>query len=60
MPKRIKAEPTRELCGGICDMTLRRWMDLRGFPRPIYIGRVRYWREDEVAEWLEAQADNAA
>ena len=60
MSKRIKAETVRENCGGICDMTLRRWMKGRDFPKPIYIGRVRYWREDDVNDWLESQPQEAA
>lgn len=57
--KRIKAEPVRELCGDICDMTLRRWMKFRSFPAPIYIGRQRYWREDDVVSWLDGQSEVA-
>ena len=57
--KRIKAEPVREMCGDICDMTLRRWVETREFPKPIYIGRQRYWREDEVVAWLETQSETA-
>ena len=58
--KRITAAAVRELCGGISDMTLWRWLDRLGFPRPTYIARRRYWREDEVVAWLEAQASEAA
>jgi predicted DNA-binding transcriptional regulator AlpA len=25
------------------------------FPRPIVIGRLRYWRERDVLEWLDRQ-----
>lgn len=55
--KRINAQETRALCGGISDMTLWRWMNSADldFPRPSYIGRRRYWREAEVIAWLEAQ-----
>ena len=35
--KRITAAAVRELCGGISDMTLWRWLDRLGFPRPTYI-----------------------
>jgi len=55
--KRISANAVRELCGGISDMSLWRWLhdDDLNFPRPIYIARRRYWKEAEVIGWLEAQ-----
>ncbi|MFC3118185.1 helix-turn-helix transcriptional regulator [Jhaorihella thermophila] len=55
--KRIPAADVRQLCGGVSDMTLWRWLhhDDLNFPRPIYIGRRRYWREADVIAWLEAQ-----
>ncbi|EEX10095.1 conserved domain protein [Ruegeria lacuscaerulensis ITI-1157] len=38
-------------------MTLHRWLNNPelNFPRPIYIGRRRYWREAEVVAWLDAR-----
>lgn len=38
---------------GISDMTLWRWLaDARiAFPRPIYIGRRRYWRLADLTAW---------
>lgn len=55
--RRIQAAQVREMCGGISDMTLWRWLDDAelNFPRPIYIGRRRYWREAEIIAWLEAR-----
>ncbi|MEY8842220.1 helix-turn-helix transcriptional regulator, partial [Cribrihabitans sp. XS_ASV171] len=55
--KRIQASEVRDLCGGISDMTLWRWLDdaKLDFPRPIYIARRRYWREADVIAWLEAR-----
>jgi predicted DNA-binding transcriptional regulator AlpA len=53
--KRIQAANTRSLCGGISDMTLWRWINERDFPKPIYIGNRRYWKESDVLAWLEAQ-----
>ena len=53
--KRIQAAQVREICGGISDMTLWRWLNERDFPPPIYIARRRYWREADVLAWLEAQ-----
>ena len=55
--KRITASAVCALCGGISDMTLWRWLDNSemNFPRPIYIGRRRYWREVEIYDWLNKQ-----
>jgi len=55
--RRIQAAPVRQMCGGISDMTLWRWLDNPelDFPRPVYIGRRRFWREAEIIAWLEAR-----
>lgn len=60
--KLIPAATVRELCGGVSDMTLWRWLDSSSlaFPRPIYISRRRYWRQADVLAWVEAQAEAAA
>lgn len=61
--KLIPATPLREtLLGGVSDMTLHRWLHREDldFPKPIYIGRRRYWRESEVLAWLDAQAEKGA
>lgn len=45
---------TRYRCSA---MTVYRWVknpDL-DFPKPIYLGRVRYWDADEIAEWEAKQ-----
>jgi predicted DNA-binding transcriptional regulator AlpA len=37
----------------VTPMTLWRWLrdpDMR-FPRPTYLGRLRFWRIDELAAW---------
>jgi predicted DNA-binding transcriptional regulator AlpA len=60
--KLISAAAVRDLCGGVSDMTIWRWLndpDL-DFPKPVYIGRRRYWREADMAGWLKARADEAA
>jgi len=38
---------------GVSDMTLWRWMKDRelNFPRPVYIGRFRYWKVAELEVW---------
>ena len=27
------------------------------FPKPIYIGRIRYWKKSEIVAWLESQTE---
>ena len=48
--RRIQSAVVRGLCGGIADMTLYRWLadPEKGFPKPIYIGRRRFWVEAEI------------
>ncbi|WP_295047466.1 hypothetical protein [uncultured Paracoccus sp.] len=59
--RRIPANVVRDLCGGISDMTLARWLadPAKAFPRPAYIGRRRFWREAEILDWLEARTEVA-
>jgi predicted DNA-binding transcriptional regulator AlpA len=56
-PRLIKAETVRELCGGVSDMTIWRWMadPALNFPKPIKVRIRRYWRESEVYAWLGRQ-----
>lgn len=57
-PQLIQAVPMRaNLLGGISDMTLHRWLNnpALGFPRPIKINNLRYWRVADVLEWLESR-----
>lgn len=55
--KLISASAVREICGGISDMSLWRWLqdDALAFPRPIYIQKRRFWREAEILSWLDAR-----
>lgn len=59
--RRIPANVVRDLCGGISDMTLARWLTdpAKAFPRPAYLGRRRFWREAEILDWLEARTEVA-
>jgi len=54
----LSAAVVRHVCGGISDMTLWRWLNdpELGFPKPVYIGKRRYWQEAELEEWLAARA----
>ena len=53
--KLIKAATVRELCGGVSDMSLWRWLNdpALNFPKPVRIQSKRYWRENEIAAWLQ-------
>jgi len=55
--KLISAATVRDLCGGVSDMTLWRWLNDRdmNFPELVYIQKRRYWREAELGAWIEAQ-----
>ncbi len=55
----LPARKVREVCGGVSDMTLYRWLkrDDLDFPRPVYICRRRYWLRDRIEAWLARQED---
>lgn len=55
--RRINQKSVRDLCGGISYMTLWRWLNdpAMGFPRPVIIGRLRYWREADIVAWLASR-----
>lgn len=57
--KLISANAVRDLCGGVSDMTLWRWLNHPEleFPKPIYIGTRRYWRELDLAAWMKARSE---
>lgn len=59
--KRIQAAALRELCGGVSDMWLwRRLARDSTFPRPIYIGGRRFWKQSEILNWLDEQSNKNA
>ena len=53
----ITAAAVRDLCGGVSEMSLWRWLqdDAMAFPKPVVIARRRYWREAEVLAWVDAR-----
>ena len=59
--KLITSATVREICGGISDMSLWRWLNdpKMGFPKPIVIQRRRYWREADVMSWIGERATAA-
>lgn len=53
--KLINSAAVRDICGGISDMSLWRWLNdpKMKFPKPVVIQRRRYWREADVMQWIE-------
>jgi predicted DNA-binding transcriptional regulator AlpA len=47
---------------GVTPMSLHRWLrdEKLNFPRPLYIGRFRYWNRDALADWERARASKKA
>lgn len=60
--KLITAAAVRKALGGVSDMTVWRWLNdpALNFPKPIRIQKRRYWRESDVAVWLDARETKAA
>ena len=59
--KLIPSTTVREICGGISDMTLWRWLNAPklGFPKPVVIQRRRYWREIDIMKWIGERTTTA-
>lgn len=57
--RRIPVGEVRNLCGGVHAMTIWRWLadPKMDFPRPIYIGPRRYWKEADILAWLESRQE---
>jgi predicted DNA-binding transcriptional regulator AlpA len=47
---------------GVTSMTLHRWLrdDRLGFPKPMLIGRMRFWRLADLEAWEAARAATAS
>jgi predicted DNA-binding transcriptional regulator AlpA len=45
----------------VSGMTIYRWLHNveLGFPRPLYIGRFRFWRVDDLVAWERARPQSA-
>ena len=50
----IDAAELRRMCGGISDMTARRWIARGILPEPQHIERRRFWRRAKVLAALDA------
>lgn len=58
----LRAGPFKTLLGGVSDMFIcRRLKDDPDFPKPLYIGGLRYWRHSEAVRYIESRPrENAA
>ena len=61
-PTLVPAAQVRQRYGGVSTMWLERRLKNpeSGFPKPIYIGRRRYWRLEELVAWERSLASEAA
>lgn len=55
-PLMTSAEAKR-LAGGVCDMTIYRWIKAGVIPPPLKIRGRNYWRRGEFVRSLESAAD---
>lgn len=53
-PRYLSSGQLRDMIGGVSEMTIWRWStdESISFPRPVRIGRRRFWRADEVEKWM--------
>jgi predicted DNA-binding transcriptional regulator AlpA len=50
-PEFLTAAQLMARYGGVSHMWLVRRMAKDGFPKPIYFGRLRFWRRAEIEQW---------
>lgn len=57
MKNLLSANAVRTMCGDVSDMTIWRWLHdpALNFPKPLYISKRRYWREDDILEWINSR-----
>ena len=44
---------------GVAARTVQRWIRLGQFPRPIRMGRKRFWIPKQLREWMERRGEEA-
>jgi predicted DNA-binding transcriptional regulator AlpA len=56
-PSLVQADVLKALLGGVSDMWL--WRRLRDgtLPKPLLISNRRFWRRDEIADYINRQSD---
>ena len=55
----LRAEDAAALCSTSA-RTWRTWGTIGKIPRPIYIGRIPFWRYDELKAWVAAGCPDRA
>lgn len=55
----ITASQVRQLAGGICQMTLSRWVKAGVLPPPLFIRRRRYWPPAKITAALAGRGEAA-
>ena len=55
----LRAEDAAALCS-MSVRTWRTWGTIGKIPRPIHIGRIPFWRYDELKAWVAAGCPNRA
>lgn len=53
-PSLVPASVVRATFGGVSESTLSRWSKAGEIPRPIKVGKVRLWDQQEFADCVEA------
>jgi predicted DNA-binding transcriptional regulator AlpA len=56
----LSSRQVQEMFGGVSTMSLWRWMDGRGFPRPRKRSGRNFWVLSEVRAWRRQQDQEAA
>lgn len=52
----MQADELRALLGGVNDMWLWRRLQDRTLPKPLLISHRRFWRRDEIADYINRQS----
>jgi prophage regulatory protein len=59
LPLLLRAEDAAALCGTAL-RTWRTWGRMGKIPRPLHIGRLPFWRHEELKAWVEAGCPDRA
>ena len=58
-PLLLRAAQAAEVCSTSV-RTWRTWGTIGKIPRPVYVGRIPFWRYDELKAWVAAGCPNRA
>jgi predicted DNA-binding transcriptional regulator AlpA len=51
----LKTKQVRQRYGSVSEMWIERRMKDDAFPRPVFFGSLRFWRESDLLAWERAQ-----